>query len=316
MGRPSRMKQVVALSSFELGVDAMIVQDCVLMRDTFLACLDVNEWSPAMYYYMAGCAALELYRDAALGGDGGGGGGSGSDTDDETRRLRARAEKLLRKALQVAGKKRLMARQLPIETFVQRKLAKWEARARALGLALGDAVGTSPALEMCYMWNGHKRMGARELARATANLGWERCTAGPEAAARIRVEADERAVRAVGVAAVLRRQGRLTEARALLDDEVLSHDRSVFKGPMRDDYVQLAATHELAAIAWAECCRLPADLGPDDAAAFRRRKADECQAHLDRARAWEAYTLDSRVEMRVQSGLETLAWFRRKMGWA
>ncbi|PNY23530.1 Mitochondrial outer membrane protein iml-2, partial [Tolypocladium capitatum] len=301
----SKMKQVAALSYFELAVDAMIVQDWVLLRDTFLRCLEVNDWSPAMYYYMAGCASLELYRDAVHGGD-----------DDEARRQKTRAEEHLRKAPQVAGKKRLMARQLPIETFLQRKLQKWEARAKELGVDLADAVGSSPALEMCYMWNGQKRMRARELERGVANLGWARCTADEETVDRIKSEEDEMAVWAVGSAALLRGQGKLEEARAVLKEKVLAHDRSVFKGPNKDDYVLPTATYELAVIAWTECCSPPAGKAGDEVAAYRREKLDECQAQLDKVRAWEAYTLDARMGMRVQSALETLGWFRGKMGWA
>ncbi|UNI23740.1 Mitochondrial outer membrane protein iml2, variant 2 [Purpureocillium takamizusanense] len=249
-GPESKMKQVAALNNFELAVDAMIAQDWLLMRDTFLRCLEVNDWSPAMYYYMAGCASLELYRDAvhasaaAAAAAQGRGGDDGGETDKdgdesssarmaEALRQKAKAEEFLRKAPQVGGKKRLMARQLPIETFIQRKLAKWEARAKALGVPLADAVGTSPAMEMCYMWSGHKRMAAADMARGLANLSWARCTAGlgddsnddDKMVARIRADKDEMAVWAVSSAALLRSQGKLDEARALLEEHVTAHDR-------------------------------------------------------------------------------------------
>jgi len=102
-----------------------------------------------------------------------------------------------------------------------------------------------------------------------------------------------------------------------------------------------SATHELAVIAWTECREgrpqrqtngdATKEANGDDAtkegdaksqqgedsddASWRRRKLDECQAQLDKAKAWEAYTLDARIGMRVQSGLETVAWYRAKMGW-
>lgn len=59
--------------------------------------------------------------------------------------------------------------------------------------------------------------------------------------------------------------------------------------------------------------------GEDDKAAaldgFRKAKIEECQACLDKAANWEAFVLDARCGMRVQTGMETLRWYRRRMGW-
>lgn len=90
--------------------------------------------------------------------------------------------------------------------------------------------------------------------------------------------------------------------------------RGVLEGPNKEDYLMPAAAHELGAIAWAECCR-PAEAAAtaDEAAAYRRERLDECQAHLDKARTWEAYSLEARLGMRVQCGLETVRWLRRKL---
>lgn len=49
---------------------------------------------------------------------------------------------------------------------------------------------------------------------------------------------------------------------------------------------------------------------------YRKRKLEECEALLETVKGWEAgYTMDARFGMRVQSGFETLAWYRGKMGW-
>jgi hypothetical protein len=50
-------------------------------------------------------------------------------------------------------------------------------------------------------------------------------------------------------------------------------------------------------------------------AAYRRERYDECVKQMDIAKVWEAFVLDTRIGMRVQSGIETLNWFGKKMGY-
>ncbi|RDA83985.1 hypothetical protein CP532_6955 [Ophiocordyceps camponoti-leonardi (nom. inval.)] len=290
-GPEPKMKQVAALSAFELGVSALAAQDWALARDTFAHCVEISNWSPAMYDYMAGCASLELYRD----------GGPDAASHKE------QAEKLLRRAPVTAGRKRLLARQLPVEVFLQRRVRGWEARATALGVDLADAVGPSPGMEMCYVWNAQRRMGDEELRRAEALLSWERCHQGAVVEA-IRADRTEVAVWAVNTAAILRAQGRLEEAREVLEREVMAYDGSEFKGTHKADYVLPATTCELSAITWDECCRATTT-------EERRAKLDECEAELRRADEWEAFSLEARLGMRIQAGRQTVEWLRKKMGW-
>ena len=229
----SKMRQVTALNSFELCLDAMYVQDYDEMRDSFLRCVELNDWSHALYYYLAGCAELENYRDALHGRPGDAQGGKAAETGmerDESaiRNHKKRAEELFRKAPSVVGKKKFMARPMPFEQFVSRKLQRWEERARTLGIDLADAAGVCPALEMTYLWNGTRKMNPADLETALARLDWDRLTApaGGPARRAIMDEPDERAVRDVCAAAVLRNLGRFPEARAKLQS-VLDMDRYV-----------------------------------------------------------------------------------------
>ncbi|KAF4446806.1 hypothetical protein F53441_9587 [Fusarium austroafricanum] len=302
-GGESKMKQVTALNNFELSLNSMALQDWHLMRDSFMRCLELNDWSHALYYYMAGIASIELYRDAII-----------ADDKDEARRQKAKAEEYLRKAPGVAGKKRFMARQLPFETFVQRKVQKWEERAKSLSVDLADAIGASPALEMSYMWNTIKRMGPAELEKAVDGMSWDRCTATPEAKEKIKAEVDEMGSWALISASLFRNQKKFAEARELLETHVFKYDRFAFKGPTKDDYVLAAGVYEKGAIAWSECCNAP-DGTPEEIAAYRREKYDECVKQMDVAKVWEGFVLDTRIGMRVQSGIETLSWFAKKMGY-
>ncbi|KAL2756385.1 hypothetical protein ACRALDRAFT_1063652 [Sodiomyces alcalophilus JCM 7366] len=321
-GPAAKMRQVAALNAFELALDAMFAQDWWLMRDSALRCLELNDWSHSLYYYLAGCAELERYRNAVHGGCDGEGEGDKAD-EDEVHRRKARVEELWRKAPTVAGRKKFMAKPLPFDMFVQRKIDKFEARAKELGVSLADAAGPSPALEMAALWCGPKRMNGDELRRMRLGLAWERCTAGDEGIRKMREDPDERAVRAANLAGVLRLEGKLEEARSLLRDEVLCYDRSLLKGALRDDYAWPMAHYELGVIAWTEACavevdRDDSDKGDRDASRAKLRecclaKAREAQEHLDVIVRGEAFLFDARLGMRVQTGLETLRWFRARM---
>ncbi|ROT36678.1 hypothetical protein SODALDRAFT_325290 [Sodiomyces alkalinus F11] len=318
-GPAAKMRQVAALNAFELALDAMFAQDWPLMRDSALRCLELNDWSHSLYYYLAGCAELERYRDAVH---------EAEADEDETRRRKTRVEELWRKAPTVAGRKKFMAKPMPFDMFVQRKIDKFEARAKELGVSLADAAGPSPALEMAALWCGPKRMDAEELRRMRVGLAWERCTAGEEGVRRMKENPDEKAVRAANLAGVLRLEGKLEEARSLLKDEVLCYDRSLLKGALRDDYSWPLAHYELGVIAWAEACAVQVDgatgadsqseksNGETSEAKLRAcclAKAREAQEHLDVVVRGEAFLFDARIGMRVQTGLETLRWFQARM---
>lgn len=89
--------------------------------------------------------------------------------------------------------------------------------------------------------------------------------------------------------------------------------RAIFKGPSKNDFVLPAATYELGAIAWEECCHPPSSA--EDKLAYRKKKLEECEEYLDTVKNWESYLLDMRIGLKVQSGIETIKWFKGKMGW-
>ena len=114
---PSPLKQVEALRTFERSLNLMYLhryEDCAI---SFLKCIELNNWSHALYYYIAGACYVELYRQ--------------TPSSEKERRLEhaRRAEELLKTVPRHTGKKRFMARQLPFDVFISRKIAKWTARA-------------------------------------------------------------------------------------------------------------------------------------------------------------------------------------------
>ncbi|GAP82811.1 putative mitochondrial outer membrane protein iml2 [Rosellinia necatrix] len=292
----SKMKQVAALNNFEMSLDSSYVRDWSHARDDYLRCIELNDWSPSLYYYLAGCAELELYRNAHH---------ENPDDRSQINLHKKKADELLRKVTMVAGKKRFMARPLPFEEFVVRKLKKWEERSGALSIDLVDAIGISPMQEMVYLWNGLKKMQDIELEAAAKDLSWDRLTCPEEARGKIQAEIDEGALHDLCHAAILRNLGKLDEARTRLQ-EVLKLDKSAFKGSVKDDYIPPSAHYEMAVLAWME--------GQGETAAETKKKVYDCQSWLDKVSKWESYLLDGRIGMRVQTGMDTLRWYKREHG--
>lgn len=207
----SKMKQITALNMFERALDSMYLHDYRTCAKSFESCVELNNWSHALYFYVAGAAYVELYRDL-------------KDSDaTESKRYKDKAAEYIKKAPSLAGKKKFMAKQLPFDSFVIRKVQKWEERAKEWGVDLVDAIGVSPVEEMIYLWNGPKRMGPEDLETSLAKLEWSRST-HPE---KHEADLDEIAIRAVLQSSIFRNQDRFEDARDVLKKEILSHDRFV-----------------------------------------------------------------------------------------
>lgn len=223
-----------------------------------------------------------------------------------------KATECIRKAPTVAGKKRLMARQLPFEVFVTRKIAKWEARSKILKVDLVDAVGVDPIEEMNFFWNGYSRMSADRLEKSFRNLE----TSGQDE----RLDEDDRAIVQLLRAAILRALRRHREAKEILKEKVLPLDRTLFKGPLRDNWVLPAAHFEFSANLWMERpSYVPTHASPwDPEPSYRglgeekeivsveRNLIQECSEHLEKVAKWESYDLDTRIGLKVTAAKDAI----------
>jgi hypothetical protein len=248
-----------------------------------------------LYYYIAGSSHVALYRQSIV-------------TDPKKAKEHAlKAAEYIRKAPPLAGKKRFMARQLPFDVFVTRKIAKWEARAKEWNVELVDAIGVDPIEEMIFFWNGHSRMTRSQLEESLGRLAW--CESS-ENKTWSREGPEEKAILELLRAAVLRSLHNHEEAKQILKTKVLTHEKSLFKGNLKDDWVLPAAHFEMAANVWMErptyqsLHRLSADVSekPEQ----ERKLVQTCKEHLDHAARWDSYELDARIGLKVTAALEAV----------
>lgn len=73
----------------------------------------------------------------------------------------------------------------------------------------------------------------------------------------------------------------------------------------------------MAVTAWREACDprcWPAEADKVDE--YRRKRVEVAAEYLDHVKNWEMFVLDARIGMRVQTGMDSVAWLRRKKNWA
>lgn len=225
----SPLRQVQALQLFESNIDNMCMHNYKKTSQGYQRCVELNNWSHGLYYYIAGVNEVEAYRHARLKGD--------TKAADEAK---AEATRLLKLVPEHSAKKRLLGRQLPFDVFAMRKLRKWEERAKARGTEFIDAIGVSPVEEMIFFWNGGKRMRTEDFDQSLENLAWSE-----KHDPHWKEEGlDERAIHALLRASALRNLHRFEESKAVLRDEVLCHEWHHFKGGNKDNWTLPVANLE------------------------------------------------------------------------
>ncbi|KAH9870692.1 hypothetical protein IAQ61_006170 [Plenodomus lingam] len=280
----SPLKQLEALGWFERSLNNMYIHDYEKTAFAFQKCITLNNWSHGLYYFICGASYVELYRR--------------NKNADPTaaKKHAAEAEKFFKLVVPNTGKKKFMARQLPFDVFVIRKIQKWEARAKEWKCDFIDAIGVSPLEEMIYFWNGYKRMRIDHLEVSLQNLAWSESAANPFWE---KESQDEHAILTVLRAATLRNMGRTAEAKALLEKDILPIDRTLLKGNLKDNWTAPCARYEMAANLWRE-----ADADGDSEA--HMKTLNQCKDWLEEVTRWEAYDLDARIGMKITTGKETL----------
>ncbi len=335
----SSLRQVEALTMFEKSLAALYSHRYQLCSDSFIACVELNSWSRALYYYIAGSAHLAMYRDFKAAGN-----------TAEAAKQAELAEKNFKVAPSHTGKKKIMARQLPFDVFVNRKILKWTARAEAWNCDFVDAIGVSPNEEMAFFWNGYKRMPAEQLQHSLRNLAWsENLELNPHWA---KEDLDEHAILAVLRASIYRNLRKHEEAKALLKKEILCHDKILFKGQYKDDWTAPTAHFEMGVNLWMQRSQYIREYGsgiPDAStdrpnlskqttndtmgssasAPGQARNAKElldinlntdaklvgeCKEWIEKTGKWESYDLDARMGIKVTTAGDALRKWEARHG--
>jgi len=284
--KESKLKQLEALGWFERALHTMYMHDYEGTANAFVKCIGLNNWSHGLYYYICGACYVELYRRSKIP--------SSSTPAQEANVYAAKAIEFFQRVAPNTGKKKFMARQLPFDVFVNRKVAKWEDRAKEWKCDFIDAIGVSPLEEIIYFWNGYKRMRNDHIDTSLANLAWSE---SPSNSHWHREDLDERGILALLRATCLRSKGETGAAKEMLQKEIIAHDKTLFKGHNRDAWTAPCARYEMAASLWRE-----ADVNgkPEE----HREILEECKRWLAEVSAWESYDLDARyvVVFSYQSG--------------
>lgn len=174
-----------------------------------------------------------------------------------------------------------MARQLPLDIFISRKIAKWEHRAKLRQCHMVQAIGVSPLEEMIYFWSGHKRMREPQLQASLASLAWSENQSWWKDE-----PIDEKAILATIRAACLRNLGQIQEAKTMLVDQVLCYDLAQIKAcDYADDWSLPVAHYELCVCWWDEAGGQDGD----------RAKLQACSDELAKTEKWESFELEARV---------------------
>lgn len=279
-GPKSSLKQVEALATFETSLNLMYLHRYEECAASFIRCVGLNNWSHALYYYIAGACHVELYRIHQ------------TSDPDKAKLSAAKAAKYLREVPMHTAKKKFMGRQLPFDVFVGRKIQKWEARAKQRHCDFVDAVGVSPLVEMTYFWNGPTRMRPDHLANCLDRLAWsEQQATWPNE------PVDEHAIYHLLRGVCRRNLGHLEEAQSIYSTEVLSHELHRLKACDHPDTWPLpVANYEMAVCYWKEAGGETGD----------RATLKKCSESLAKVEKWESFELEARIGLKITTARETL----------
>ncbi|SCV00188.1 LANO_0F05644g1_1 [Lachancea nothofagi CBS 11611] len=278
------MKQVKALMIFDRAMILVNLHKFERAAEDLLSLLDVSEWSHSLYTYFAGCCYLEMYRMCQMG----------LFDDAKMAFFKERARELIFGSPELAGRKKFMAKNMPLERFMLRKVGQFQKNQTELHVDDPlDAIGTSPVHELMYFYNGYNRMTEEALTLSHTLLTTYK---NPMVDAK---DPDQELLRNLLVSLTLRRLGKLEEGCELLDKHVLPHiiviesaEKFKYIRKTEDPWAYPTALYERALFTW----KLK---GLDG--------LKECQMWITRAQNYaDDYELSTRIGMTIKAAHDRL----------
>ncbi|KAF5869891.1 putative mitochondrial outer membrane protein iml2 protein [Botrytis fragariae] len=298
----SKMKQIAMINTFEMALTTLFFHEYQKSATAWINCSEQSAWSPTLYHYMAGASYVELYRNTRV-------------SDPTAAKIhKKKATEFLMKAPPLAGKQKVMAKQLPFDIYIVSKVGKWEQRAKTWNVDLIDAIGPSPFVEMIYFWNGVKKSGNVELQKCLDLLEETRMTC----AEKCNEDEDDGAIHLLLRGCVMRNMGRYEEARKILTGGIVDSERHA-RGALRDDWTLPSAYYELACCSWHEKDLSPAGdtvsegkVSDGKLIEYRKEKVLDCEEKLLKLHSWpQTYVFEARMSFKISTSLLTV---RRERG--
>ncbi|CDK29161.1 unnamed protein product [Kuraishia capsulata CBS 1993] len=226
--RKAEMVQIDALLIFDRAMILVFLHKYERAAREFIKLVEINSWSHALYFYFAGACYLEAYRMCHTGLliEG----GKDNIVAEKKSWYAKEAERYLSEAPDLIGKRKFMAKTMPFDKFLARKVKAIKAVASKTALPFVDAVGTSLVHELCYFWNGYGRMPGPHLELSIKLLGYS--ASNPEAPyaltkpdgtvyAKFSETKEESLIRYTLQTMSLRRLGKIEEGSELLNTRVI-----------------------------------------------------------------------------------------------
>ncbi|KAK6544424.1 Mitochondrial outer membrane protein iml2 [Orbilia ellipsospora] len=274
--RKPQMKQIEAICLFEKSLDLMCLHQYQKAADSLIHLVDLNSWSDAMYYYIAASCYVELYRETI------------QIDKEKAEEYSKKAEEFFLKVPTFLGKKKFMARALPLEVLSDRKVKKWQKFAKERKCTLVEAIGVSPLEEMLYMWNGFARMNKELISKSIKVLDWKPPVEEEQKPKSCITEKDEKVLLSFLNGVLARHMEELPRAKEIFEKEVIPVEKVVMKG---EDWVPPSAHYEMAVVIWKES---------------GMKEAKAITEYLNKCAGWESYELDNRLGLRATTALDVI----------